>query len=83
MVSGATQSFANEGERGDGEKERVERQKVAEKDGESMNGSLGILQRQRGEKCPFRGLPHLTSAQRGEWGFKKMKNLWTNSTEMD
>ena len=49
MVSGAAQSFANEGERGDGEKERVERQKVAEKDGESMNGSLGILQRQRGE----------------------------------
>ena len=33
--------------REEGEKERVERQKVAEKDGESMNGSLGIQQRQR------------------------------------
>ena len=56
MVSGAAQSFANEGGRDRKREERLEgteggraRRKAesGRKDGESMNGSLGILQRQR------------------------------------
>ena len=47
MVSGATPSFANEGREKEMERGKAE---SGRKDGESMNGSLGILQRQR-EMC--------------------------------
>ena len=48
MVSGATQSFANKMRESRGERGWKGQKEVAEKkDGESMNGSLGILQRQR------------------------------------
>ena len=52
MVSGATQSFANEGK----EREMERKVESGRKDGESMNGSLGILQRQRDECVPFGGI---------------------------
>ena len=40
-------------QRGEGERGKAE---SGRKDGESMNGSLGILQRQRDECVPFGGI---------------------------